>query len=1092
MGFDSVRRAFTRPLWSPVVALAIAGLPLALPTQEAAAQVAPTPEQAGLPFFDYRLDADELPTARVLESLKQARGNNLAADARAAEVLRLEGFIPLLTIDNDTVYGTPKYIRSTATFLTGESKLSGPEVAAKFVADHPALFEISRDELAKARVSRDYRTQHNGVRHLTFTQQINGVDLFQAELRANVMPDGRLINIGSTMLPRPAADFAVKAPTLTDAQAIDAAARHAGVPLTTPCTPRTDAQGPNQKRLWNNSPDLRPDEPVTTELLYFAATRDDIRTAWKVVIPVKGIGHTYDVIVDANTGELLWRHDWLCFATTQPITFRIYTSDSPAPGSPGTPTPDGFQFPFVESQLVTVTPAMMQTYSPNGWINDGGMETIGNNAAAHLDRDGSPNVADSPRPNGGPGRVFDFTYDVNLEPTSSVTQQHAAVTQLFYWANWYHDQLYALGFDEAAGNFQTINFSGMGVGNDAVICDAQDGSGTNNANFSNTPTDGGTGRCQMYIFTGPTPDRDGDLDGDIVFHELTHGTSIRLHGGLTGTQPQSMGEGWGDFLGLSLNSHPTDDVDAVYAMGAYATRQFFSASYETNYYYGIRRYPYSTSFQKNPLTYIHINSVATLPSDVPRNTGIPNTPNQVHNAGEVWCNALVEGRAAMIRHHGFAGNQRMLLNVVDGMKNGAANPNFLQARDAVIQSNMVNHGGADRSRLWQAFARRGMGVSAQSPNGASTTGIVQAFDTPQFVTFSFPAGDPPTQLQPGIPTTVRIDMAPTDLELTPNTQVMRISVNAAPYQALPMTLVSGNTFEGVIPGQPCGANVAFYFETGTSAGDRTYPTNAPATRFNAAVFSQENTLLSEGFEAGTAGWTSTMVRTPGTTQPLTGQWERTTAPIATAAAPGAAHAGTALWVTQNGLAGGAVGAADVDAGTTTLTSPVMDFSTAADAIVSYWRWFSNNQGVVDDAMTVEVSNNGGTNWVVAETLSGNRAAGWNQASWTLGSVGLAPTSQVRLRFIVPDTGSASVVEAALDDILITSRTCNSTGGCGPQDFNGDGDSGTDQDIEAFFACLGGSCCPACWPGGADFNGDGDTGTDQDIEAFFRVLGGNPC
>ena len=30
--------------------------------------------------------------------------------------------------------------------------------------------------------------------------------------------------------------------------------------------------------------------------------------------------------------------------------------------------------------------------------------------------------------------------------------------------------------------------------------------------------------------------------------------------------------------------------------------------------------------------------------------------------------------------------------------------------------------------------------------------------------------------------------------------------------------------------------------------------------------------------------------------------------------------------------------------------------------------------------------------------------------------------------------------------------------CGPQDYNGDGDSGTDQDIEAFFACLGGNPC----------------------------------
>jgi len=29
-------------------------------------------------------------------------------------------------------------------------------------------------------------------------------------------------------------------------------------------------------------------------------------------------------------------------------------------------------------------------------------------------------------------------------------------------------------------------------------------------------------------------------------------------------------------------------------------------------------------------------------------------------------------------------------------------------------------------------------------------------------------------------------------------------------------------------------------------------------------------------------------------------------------------------------------------------------------------------------------------------------------------------------------------------------------------------------------------------GSADFNGDGDIGTDADIEAFFRVLGGGSC
>jgi Subtilase family len=58
------------------------------------------------------------------------------------------------------------------------------------------------------------------------------------------------------------------------------------------------------------------------------------------------------------------------------------------------------------------------------------------------------------------------------------------------------------------------------------------------------------------------------------------------------------------------------------------------------------------------------------------------------------------------------------------------------------------------------------------------------------------------------------------------------------------------------------------------------------------------------------------------------------------------------------------------------------------------------------------------------------------------------------------------------------------------DFDGDGDTGTDADIEAYFACLAGNCCPSC--GTADFNLDGDTGTDADIESFFRVLGGGPC
>jgi hypothetical protein len=98
--------------------------------------------------------------------------------------------------------------------------------------------------------------------------------------------------------------------------------------------------------------------------------------------------------------------------------------------------------------------------------------------------------------------------------------------------------------------------------------------------------------------------------------------------------------------------------------------------------------------------------------------------------------------------------------------------------------------------------------------------------------------------------------------------------------------------------------------------------------------------------------------------------------------------------------------------------------------------------------------------------------------------------------VAPVTGSATIglfkpgTLASVDAVGLPVPTPPVA--CGTSDFNGDGDFGTDADIEAFFACLAGNCCPTCFVGGADFNMDGDTGTDADIEAFFRVLAGSPC
>ena len=53
-------------------------------------------------------------------------------------------------------------------------------------------------------------------------------------------------------------------------------------------------------------------------------------------------------------------------------------------------------------------------------------------------------------------KTFEFTFNTAITPTD-VTNQMAAVTNLFYLNNTLHDKLRRHGFTEAAGNFQANN-----------------------------------------------------------------------------------------------------------------------------------------------------------------------------------------------------------------------------------------------------------------------------------------------------------------------------------------------------------------------------------------------------------------------------------------------------------------------------------------------------------------------------------------------------------------------------------------------------------------------------------------------------------
>jgi hypothetical protein len=132
-----------------------------------------------------------------------------------------------------------------------------------------------------------------------------------------------------------------------------------------------------------------------------------------------------------------------------------------------------------------------------GWHNNGTTDytyTRGNNVYAYEDMDNNNAPGFSPDT---ANLRFDYPFVPSLDATDNLS---ACITNLFYWNNIIHDVMYQYGFDEVSGNFQNNNLGRGGLGADYVRAEAQDGGGTNNANFF-TPIDGSGGRMQMYLWS---------------------------------------------------------------------------------------------------------------------------------------------------------------------------------------------------------------------------------------------------------------------------------------------------------------------------------------------------------------------------------------------------------------------------------------------------------------------------------------------------------------------------------------------------------------------------------------------------------------
>ena len=340
------------------------------------------------------------------------------------------------------------------------------------------------------------------------------------------------------------------------------------------------------------------------------------------------------------------------------------------------------------------------------------------------------------------------------------------------------------------------------------------------------------------------------------------------------------------------------------------------------------------------------------------------------------------------------------------------------------------------------------------------------------IRFTFPDGEP-TIVEGGATSelTVTVSASTGSIDSGSVSLFSRIG-SSGQFTETSMVFAGQDTYTGDLPVAACGDTIEWYIAASTIEGaDATYPRAGAAGPASADVLDLAFAMLDEaesdnGWTVGASGDDAT-----------TGVWNRMN-PEGTDAQPEDDHTpspGTDCWVTD-GRAGSSIGTYDVDGGTTTLTSPSMDATGGLDepiAVLSYWRWYSNDQGSSpnQDSMPVEVSFNGGSSWTLLEDVSENANA-WVYREFVLNDIA-TPTADVRVRFRARDLGDGSIVEAGVDDVGISVYGCQYR----PGDYNRDGDVNT-LDVLDFLND---------WAAGdmmADWNHDGEVNT-LDVLEFLN-------
>lgn len=577
-----------------------------------------------------------------------------------------------------------------------------------------------------------YSSKNNAIQHIYLKQTFNGLEVIGTESSIHLSASGEIASISNKFANSiEKRGFEVSAsPQITAIQAVNSAFSHLGYSATQPFSIISQEFGTDQKTVISDGGYSM--SPIPAKLSYLLTEEGTLVLVWDLSIEASGQNEWYNLRVNAQNGQIVNKISWMTSCNfdhdhadgdhdmwhfhNQPLT-KDQAGNDRGSNLLLTGTYNVFPMP-VESPyygnraILTADDAVNLNASPFGWHDTNGATgpeytvTRGNNVNAYEDGNNA-----GFQPDGGSTLTFDYPFSQTY--SSSNQWEPAAITNLFYWNNIIHDVFYEYGFDEAAGNFQQNNYGNGGVGSDFVRAEAQDGSGTCNANFY-TPADGSLPRMQMYV----CGDKDGDFDNMVIVHEYGHGISNRMTGGPANagclSNSEQMGEGWSDYFGLMLTMDADDQGTDGRGVGNYLFGYGPNGA-------GIRPYRYTTNMSVNPHTYDSIKTAA-----------VP------HGVGSVWCAMLWEMTWALIDQYGFdpdfyngtGGNNIAIQLVVEALKIQPCSPGFVDGRDAILQADQLLYGGANQCLIWDAFAKRGLGVSANQGSSSSVTDGVQAFDTP--------------------------------------------------------------------------------------------------------------------------------------------------------------------------------------------------------------------------------------------------------------------------------------------------------------------------------------------------------------------------